>query len=296
MKANSASDQLDEKVVESDHHKFELIPRTKEEDKREVLTPFIIKHLKKRRKLVMINAYDAPTAALLDDVGVDIIVVDDLLAKHILGLPTTQNVDIEDMVRHTKAVSSAVKFALVVVDVPYCATSSVEDAYAASVKLMSAGAKAVKIEGNPEFVRFLMNKGIPVLGHVGLLQQTMLDKLAVGNSPEESRKILIDAKAIEMGGAFALFMEAVPIELARSITKQVQIPTIGFASGPDCNGQMLLREEILGLMQVPAYAKQYEELLSRSKKALVKFVGDVRGKKFPTKRFGVRESQTALEQ
>ncbi len=296
MKANSASDQLDDKPSETDHSKFDLIPRKKEEEKREVLTPYIIKHLKKRRKLVAVNAYDATSAKMVDAAGVDIIIVDDKVGTHIYGLPTTQGVELIDMVRHTRAVAGSVKFALVVADMPYGYYQSPDDAFKSAQLLLEAGAKAVKIEGSPEIIRHLVNKAIPVVGHVGLLPQTMVGQSSAGLSSDEARRILVEAKAIEIGGAFLLLIECVPVELARSITKQVQIPTIGLGSGPDCNGQYLYSQDILGMDEDESlfFVKRYEELYPKMKKGIEKFVADVKEKKYPTKRFGIRNEQTKL--
>ena len=198
-----------------------------------------------KSEIRMLTAYDYPMAKILDGAGIDIILVGDSLGNVVLGYKNTRAVTMDDMVHHTKAVARGVKRALVVADMPYRSVS-VKNAK----RLIKAGAKAVKIEGF-KGVRAVVNAGIPVMGHLGYLPQTMAKPKI-----QRSAKLVEQAKILEAAGVFAITLEMVEPKLAKKITEAVAVPTIGIGSGPSCDGQVLVSYDLLGLSDwTPVFAK-----------------------------------------
>ncbi|ADU50496.1 ketopantoate hydroxymethyltransferase [Thermaerobacter marianensis DSM 12885] len=244
------------------------------------------------RPLVMVTAYDYPFARLADAAGVDMILVGDSLGNVVLGYPTTVSVTLDDMVHHTRAVRRGVQRALLVADMPFLTFHlSVEEALRAAGRLVQeGGAEAVKLEGAGrvvEVVDRLTEAGIPVVGHLGLLPQRVhaLGGYRVqGRDEEEARRLLDDAVALEQAGCFALVLEMVPRELAALVSRRLRIPTIGIGAGPDCDGQVLVLHDLLGLTQgrVPRFARRYAELGRLALEALQRYAADVRSRAFPT--------------
>jgi 3-methyl-2-oxobutanoate hydroxymethyltransferase len=245
-------------------------------------------------KIAMLTAYDFLVAKYLDQVGVDIILVGDSLGNVVHGYETTLPVTVDDMIYHAKAVKRAVKNALIVVDMPFMSfQSSLDDAVRNAGRIMKeVGVGAVKLEGGAyiaEIVRHLVQIGIPVMGHLGLTPQA-INKFGTyevrAQEPAEARELIRDARILEKAGAFAIVLEKIPSGLARKVTRSVSIPTIGIGAGPDCDGQVLVVYDMLGLTEEfqPRFVRRYEELAETMRKAFTRYIGDVRSGKFPSKK------------
>jgi 3-methyl-2-oxobutanoate hydroxymethyltransferase len=243
------------------------------------------------KKITMLTAYDFPTARLVDEAGIDSILVGDSLGMVVLGYETTLAVTMEDMLHHTKAVTRAAKRALVVADMPFLSYhhSPSQALTNAGRFIQEAGAQAVKLEGGrerAETVRFLVEAGIPVVGHIGLTPQLILQFggfKVQGKEEAAARKLIDDAISLADAGAFAIVLECVPVALAREITASVSIPTIGIGAGPDCDGQVLVINDLLGLYggHCPKFVKQYAQLSQHIEMALKQFQADVESGAFP---------------
>jgi 3-methyl-2-oxobutanoate hydroxymethyltransferase len=242
-------------------------------------------------KIAMLTAYDYPTGLLADAAGADAILVGDSLGMVCLGLPDTLGVTMADMLHHTRAVARAVTSALVVADMPFLSyhTSVAEAVANAGRFLQEAGARAVKLEGGAEFVpqiKAMLAAGIPVMGHIGLTPQQVArfgGFKSQGKTARAAKKLVDDARALAEAGCFAIVLEAVPAEVAQIITAAVPVPTIGIGAGPDCDGQVLVFHDVLGLCPGirPSFVKQYADLWSPAKDALAAYCDEVRGGKFP---------------
>ena len=253
------------------------------------VTPRRIREMKGREKITMITAYDYPSALLADKAGIDIVFVGDSLGMVVYGEPNTLNVTMEQMIFHTRAVAKAVKRALVLADMPFSSYEvSVEEGVRNAVRLIQAGADAVKIEGGADhekLVRKLVRMGIPVMGHTGLTPQRYLrlgGYRLMGETEEEIEEILRDAKALERAGAFAVVLEFTLADVAKLVTEEVSIPTIGIGSGPWVDGQVLVWHDLLGIYEnVPPFVKKYADLASIIQLALESYREDVKTGKFP---------------
>ncbi|MEY2574390.1 MAG: 3-methyl-2-oxobutanoate hydroxymethyltransferase [Verrucomicrobiota bacterium] len=209
----------------------------------------------KRRgeKITALTAYDYPTARLLDESGIDIILVGDSLGMVVLGYEDTTEVTLADMVHHTRAAARGVKRALLVGDLPIHSYDDAAQAVASARALRDAGAQAVKLEGGASHVpqiEAIINDGIPVMGHIGMLPQSVREEggyKVKGRTPAEAEALLRDAVAVEKAGAFSVVLEIVAPETARQITQALQIPTIGIGSGLACDGQILVTHDLIGL-------------------------------------------------
>lgn len=253
------------------------------------ITPRKILKMKGREKIVMVTAYDYPSALIADRAGIDIIFIGDSLGMVIYGEQNTLNVSMEQMVYHTRAVSRGVKRALVLADMPFMSYEiSVEEGMKNAARLIQAGADAIKIEGgydHRKLVKKLVKSGIPVMGHTGLTPQRYLrlgGYRLMGETEEEIEEILRDAKALEKAGAFALVIEFTLADVARLVTEEVKIPTIGIGSGPYCDGQVLVWHDLLGLYEnVPPFVKKYADLRDMIGLALEDYKNEVKEGKFP---------------
>jgi 3-methyl-2-oxobutanoate hydroxymethyltransferase len=242
-------------------------------------------------RITMLTAYDYPTARLLDEAGVDVLLVGDSVGMVVQGHDTTLPVTMEQMVYHTSLVARAAQRALVVGDMPFLSYHlGAEEALRNAGRLLQAGgATAVKLEGGAEvapIVERLVAAGIPVMGHIGLTPQSVhaLGGWYVqGRTPEAARRLAADAKALEAAGVFALVLELVPAELARVITASLSVPTIGIGSGPHCDGQVLVFHDLVGLDagRGPRHARRYAELGEAIRAAAAAFVADVARGDFP---------------
>ncbi|MFN4045780.1 MAG: 3-methyl-2-oxobutanoate hydroxymethyltransferase [Acidilobaceae archaeon] len=245
--------------------------------------------LKGERKIVMITAYDYPTSKIVDEAGVDIILVGDSLAMVVLGYPTTHGATMRDMIRHTEAVARAKPRALIVGDMPFGSyEESSSKALRSAIAFVKAGAEAVKLEGGSEYaerVKALVNAGIPVMGHIGLTPQRYLKYGGYkprGRRVEEARQLLLDAEALQEAGAFSIVIEFTAAEIAGLITRRLHIPTICIGSGPDCDGQVLVIHDILGLSErTPPFAKKYVDLRRIIMEAVSTYAREVREGVFP---------------
>ena len=245
----------------------------------------------KGEKIVMLTAYDYPTARLVDEAGIPLILVGDSLGMVVLGYESTIPVTMEEMLHHTRAVVRGTKQAMVVGDMPFMTYHvSVEDALRNAARfIQEAGAQAVKLEGGvtvAEKVKRIVECGIPVMGHIGLTPQSIHQfggfKMQ-GKTPEAVANLLEDAKALEQAGAFAIVLETIPAQLARLITDKISIPTIGIGAGPDCDGQVQVINDILGSFAdfVPKHAKQYVKLTDIISKAVSQYRDEVKAGTFP---------------
>jgi 3-methyl-2-oxobutanoate hydroxymethyltransferase len=244
------------------------------------------------QKITCLTAYDYPTARLLDDAGVDILLVGDSLGMVVLGYDTTLPVTLDDVLHHTRAVARGARRALVVADLPYGSYHvSPEDAVRNALRLVKeGGAAAVKLEGGErrfELIARLVEAEIPVMGHVGLTPQSFhaLGGFKVqGRTARAAEELLRDARAIEAAGAFALVLESIPRELAADVTRELRIPTIGIGAGPDCDGQVLVFHDLVGLTldHAPKFARRYAELGEIVSRAAREFCEDVKGGRFPS--------------
>jgi len=253
------------------------------------ITPKKIREMKGKEKITMVTAYDYPSALLADRAGIDIVFVGDSLGMVVYGEPNTLNVTMDQMVLHTRAVAKAVKRALVLADMPFSSYEvSVEEGVKNAVRLIQAGADAVKIEGGADhekLVRKLVRMGIPVMGHTGLTPQRYLrlgGYRITGETEEEIEEILRDAKSLERAGAFAVVLEFVLADVARLVTEEVSIPTIGIGAGPDVDGQVLVWHDLLGIHKSsPPFAKRYAELGRIILDALGQYNREVKSGEFP---------------
>jgi 3-methyl-2-oxobutanoate hydroxymethyltransferase len=251
---------------------------------------------KKRRgeRIAMLTAYDYTMARLLDRAGIDVMLVGDSLGMVVLGYETTLPVTLDAMVHHTRAVSRGVERALVVADMPFLTFQvSVSEAVRNAGRLIQeGGAAAVKMEGGGAVVEAaarLVEVGIPVMGHLGLVPQSVHQLGGFRRQAtldEDAGQLLADAHALEEAGAFALVLESIPAEVARAVTKELRIPTIGIGAGPYCDGQVLVSYDMLGLSQdgVPPFVKRYAELGDQTVAAVRAYADDVRAGRFPAPR------------
>ncbi len=239
--------------------------------------------MKSREKISVLTCYDYCTAKILDDAGIDILLVGDSLGMVVLGYKSTREVAMNDMVRHTKAVSNGAKSSFIVADMPFNSDSNPEDALKNAKILFENGADAVKIEGKPEIAKFLVRNKINVMGHVGLLPQTAENFGMQGKDSESAREIFEMAVELENAGCFAVVLESIPSELSGRITQKLNIPTIGIGAGNFCDGQVLVINDMLGLYQdfKPKFVKQYANLSAVIKDAVVKYRDEVKAGKFP---------------
>ena len=247
----------------------------------------------RREKIAMLTAYDAAFARILDAAGLDVLLVGDSLGMVVLGYETTIPVTLDDMLHHTKAVTCVTRRALVVADMPFLSYQvSIPDAVRNAGRLIKeGGAAAVKIEGGRailEVVQRLVSVGIPVMGHLGLLPQSVHQLSGFrkqAKTLEEADRIVEDAIALERAGAFAIVLESIPDEVAIAVTRSVTIPTIGIGAGPGCDGQVLVCHDAFGLSgeYSPPFAKRYAELGELVAAATREYIDDVRTGSFPAR-------------
>ena len=245
-------------------------------------------------KITMLTAYDYSTAKLIDEAGVNTILVGDSLGTVILGYPDTLPVTMEDILHHTKAVARGAKNALVIADMPFMSyqTSTYDAVKNAGRLIKEGGAQAVKLEGGAavrEQIRAITNASIPVIGHIGLTPQSInaFGSFKVqGKNEESAKKILEDAKIVEEAGAVALVMECVPEKLAKLVTESVNIPTIGIGAGRFCDGQVLVYQDMLGMFTdfTPKFVKKFANLHEIMLDGVRKYSQEVKDLEFPSKK------------
>jgi 3-methyl-2-oxobutanoate hydroxymethyltransferase len=266
-----------------------------------------IKEMKqKKEKIPMLTAYDYVTAKMVEEAGVPLILVGDSLGMVMLGYESTIPVTMEEMIHHTKAVVRGARKALIIGDMPFMSYHiSVSDAlHNAARFIQEGGAQAVKLEGGEvvaEKVRRLVDCGIPVMGHIGLTPQSIhqLGGFKVqGKAVEEAKKLLNDARILEEAGAFAIVLECTPAPLSKLITQKLAIPTIGIGAGLDCDGQVQVISDLLGLYTdfVPKHAKQYARLAGEIKTAVSSYISEVKSLSFPTKEQSYTMDESLIKQ
>lgn len=259
-----------------------------------------------KSKITSLTAYDYPTARLLDDAGVDILLVGDSLAMVVLGYESTLPVTIDEVLMHVRAVRRGTRRALLVADMPYGSYHvSIEESVRNAVRLVKeGGAEAVKVEGGErrlELISRLVEAEIPVMGHVGLTPQSLnaLGGFHVqGKTSDAARQVERDAQAVEAGGAFAVVLESMPRELAAQITAKLHIPTIGIGAGPDCDGQVLVFHDLVGLTigHTPKFTRKYANLAAEISHAASDYCDDVRNGRFPSDAESFHSSAELREQ
>src|SRR6478735_9725295 len=240
--------------------------------------------------LVMVTAYDAPSARVADEAGVDLILVGDSLAMVVLGYDDTLQVTVDDIAHDTAAVAPAKPTPLVVADLPWLSYHvSVEDTVRNAATLIRAGATAVKLEGGSKrlpMIEALIDAEIPVMGHLGLTPQSvhaMGGFKVQGKETDAAMALVADAKALAHAGCFSIVLEGVPTEVARMVTDAVDVPTIGIGAGPGCDGQVLVYHDVLGIEDriTPKFVRRYADLKTEGIAALAHFAADVRSGAFP---------------
>lgn len=234
--------------------------------------------------LTMLTAYDAQTAILLEQAGLDLLLVGDTLGMVFQGQDTTRVVTLDQMEYHVAVVSRGATDTFIVGDLPYGTYDTPPMALGSGRRLINAGASAVKLEGNPEgVVELLVREGIPVMGHLGLQPQTAESFRVRGKGDEEAAAILREALLVAEAGAFCLVLESVPESLGKRVTEGLNIPTIGIGAGKYCDGQVLVINDLLGLstMHQPKFVKHYAELASVVRSAAESYVREVRSRRFP---------------
>lgn len=256
-------------------------------------------------KLTMLTAYDYSTAKLMDDAGINGILVGDSLGMVCLGYDDTLSVTMEDIIHHTKAVARGVKNSLVVADMPFMSyQTSVYDAVVNAGRLIKEGkANAVKLEGGLEVcdkIEAIVKASIPVMGHIGLTPQSVnaIGGFKVqGKNEEAARKLINDAIAVEKAGAFSIVLEGVPSKLADIITDKVSIPTIGIGAGDRCDGQILVYQDMLGMFDdfTPKFVKKYECLGDKMKEAFKNYIDEVKDGSFPSEEHGFKIDDDIIE-
>jgi len=245
----------------------------------------------KGQRLAMLTAYDFPTARLVAEAGIDLILVGDSLGMVVLGYDSTVPVTLDEMVHHTRAARRGAPQSFLIGDLPFLSYATVETALASAARLMKeAGADSVKLEGGVEVVpvvEALVRAGVPVLGHVGLTPQTasaLGGYRLQGKDEETARRVLAGAQALEAAGCWGVVLELVPAPLARIVTERIAIPTIGIGAGAHCDGQVLVFHDLVGLFSgfTPTFVKRYVEAGEAIRDAVARYAEEVRSGAFPS--------------
>ena len=244
-----------------------------------------ITRMKGKEKITVLTGYDSTMVTLCDQV--DVILVGDSAGMVMLGYEDTTSVTMEDMIRFTTATKNARKNSLIVSDLPINSYQNKEDAIVNSSKLIQAGADAVKLEGGEEVAKIITaitESGIQVMGHLGLLPQTAEKYTVQGKTKEDAIRLIKDAKIITESGVFTIVLEMITSEVAKIITEKVTVPTIGIGSGKDCDGQVLVVHDMLGMFEKikPKFAKRYLSLSEEIRNAVKSYVTEVKEENFPS--------------
>jgi 3-methyl-2-oxobutanoate hydroxymethyltransferase len=266
-------------------------PTPKPEGRKKVTTLDFLRKKQRSEPITMLTAYDYPTALAMDQAGIDGILVGDSLGMVVLGYENTLSVTMEDMLHHCKAVSRGAQYALLIGDMPFMSyqVSPQEALRNAGRFLQEAGMQAVKLEGGRErleAIRQITGAGIPVMGHIGLTPQSV-NQLggyrAQGKSVKEALRLVEDALLLQEAGCFSMVLESMPARLAELISHKLDIPTIGIGAGANCDGQVLVTHDLLGLFErfTPRFAKRYTNLHEQMGKAFREYIADVHNQSFP---------------
>jgi len=269
-----------------------------------ITTLKLLEKKKRGKKITALTAYDAPFARMMDEAGIDIILVGDSVGMAVLGRENTLSVTMEEMIHHTCAVTRVTQRAMVVADMPFMSFQlSPEKALENAGRLIKEGsAHAVKLEGGKRMektIRHIVDAGIPVMGHVGLTPQSVNQfggfKMQ-GKNSGSAQQIITDAKAVEKAGAFAVVIEAVPCDLAEAITKELHIPTIGIGAGLECDGQVLVMQDMLGISdKTPKFVKHYADIRAIAQEAFNNYIKDVESGEFPSEEQSYRPPKARLK-
>ncbi len=262
-------------------------------ERKKITIPDIRAKKENRQKITMLTAYDYPTALLMDRAGIDMILVGDSVGMVVLGYDSTVPVTMDEMLHHSKAVRRAVKYSLVIGDMPFMSynVSKEEAIHNAGRFIKEAGCDAVKLEWVKNVIditKAIVDSGIPVMGHIGLTPQTasQLGGFKVqGKDAETANRLLDSAVKLQQAGCFSIVLECIPDEIAKLITEKLAIPSIGIGAGIDCDGQVLVTHDMLGLFErfTPKFVKQYINLSPEIFKAISQYKEDVESLKFPSK-------------
>ncbi|MGD0460335.1 MAG: 3-methyl-2-oxobutanoate hydroxymethyltransferase [Terriglobia bacterium] len=256
-----------------------------------VTVPWILERKLRGEKIACLTAYDYPTARLVDEAGIELILVGDSLAQVVLGYDSTMPITVDEILHHLRAVRRATRRALLVADLPYGAYHvSDEKALEVAIRYVKeGGAEAVKLEGGRKraaLIRRMVDAEVPVMAHIGLTPQSvhaMGGYRVQGKTLESATELLEDAEALEDAGSFAIVLEGMPRELAAIVTQRLRIPTIGIGAGPDCDGQILVFHDLVGLSFLPhaKFVRPYADTASNLRQALAHFREDIVGGRFP---------------
>jgi len=253
--------------------------------------PDFQRYKREKKKVIVVTAYDALFTRILEQAGIEVILVGDSLGVVVQGKPNTLSVTMEDMLYHTQLVAGTAQKSLVISDMPFMSyQASKEDALRNAGRFLQAGAHAVKLEGGAAMadrVSAMTQVGIPVIGHLGMTPQSINQYggyKVQGKGKDQAKALLADAKALEEAGAVALVLEAIPTPLAKTMTEQLTIPTIGIGAGPHCDGQVLVLYDLLGMFDdfVPKFVKPYAHLKAEALQALRRYKEEVEQGKFPS--------------
>jgi 3-methyl-2-oxobutanoate hydroxymethyltransferase len=256
------------------------------------------------KRIAMLTAYDFPTAKILDEAGIPMLLVGDSLGQVVLGYESTVRVTMTEMVHHTKAVVRGTASALIVADMPFLSYATPDEAVEnAGIFLRDAGAQAVKVEGGVRTARVieaLVRSGIPVMGHIGLTPQTInaVGRIRVqGKTRDQARSLITDALAVQEAGAFSMVLELVPEQLAAAITERLAIPTIGIGAGVGCSGQVQIITDLIGLGDfIPRHARPYAHVRDTIREAATAYAADVAAGTFPGPEQTVRMDDAVLDE
>lgn len=284
-----AATERGEETMNDSKHSSATAPR------RPMTVPRILDKKANGEKITVVTAYDATFARIFDDAGVDILLVGDSLGMVVQGRDSTLPVTVDEMIYHGSSVARGSRFAHIVIDLPFMSYQpSVELAMKNAGRLLAeGGGHAVKIEGGAEIaetIRSVASAGVPVMGHVGLTPQSvhaMGGFRVQGRTRAAAKRVLEDARAVAEAGAYAIVLEGIPNDLAREISESLSIPTIGIGAGPDCDGQVLVSYDLLGLTPTlrPKFVKRFAELFDEAKRATEEYIREVRGGSFPSEEY-----------
>lgn len=246
--------------------------------------------MKGKTAIAVLTCYDNNMAKILEEMNVDIILVGDSLGNVVLGYDSTRDVTIQDMIRHTGAVRRGAVSSFIVADMPYKSDETDELAIKNADDLIESGADAVKVEGKPSVCKALVDNGLAVMGHVGLLPQTAENYKVKGKDAKEAESIFNMALELEKAGCFAVVLESVPVELAKKITDALKIPTIGIGAGHYCDGQVLVINDMLGMYDEfkPKFVKRYANINDIVKKAVSQYRKEVKNGEFPSDEYSFK--------
>lgn len=274
-------------------------------ERKKITIPDIQKKKGEGKKITLLTAYDYPSGRLIDEAGVDIILIGDSLAMTVLGYESTVPVTMDEMVHHAKAARRGIRYALMIGDMPFMTYNigDKETVRNAGRFIKEGGCGAVKIEGGAEMtgvVKTLVKAGIPVLGHIGLTPQTAVQLggfKVQGRDAKSAQRLLDSALALQKAGCFAIVLECVPDKLAKMITEKLEIPTIGIGAGPYCDGQALVTNDMIGLFDrfTPKFVKKYADLWPLLLNAFKRYRDEVEGGKFPTEEHSFTMNESELK-